>query len=57
MKEDGAHPGHSRAGLALVDVRAARDSGEPVERGRTDCVGYFKKAFSDVGGRTAVFGW
>ena len=36
MKEDGAHSGHSRAaGLALVDVRAARDSGEPVERGRT----------------------
>ena len=32
MKEDGAHSGHSRAaGLALVDVRAARDSGEPVE--------------------------
>ena len=58
MKEDGAHSGHSRAaGLVLVDARAARDSGEPVKRGRTDCVGYFKTAFSYVGGRTAVFGW
>lgn len=63
MKEDGAHSGHSRAaGLALVDVRGARvgparDSGEPVKRGRTDCAGYFKKVFSYVGGRTAVFGW
>ena len=28
------------AGVALVDVRAARDGGEPVEGGRTDRVIY-----------------
>lgn len=37
------------AGVALVDVRAARDGGEPVEGGRRDCVVYEKEPFSYVG--------